>query len=160
MIDDINLEEIDEIIEELGGDRGKALPILQRVQEKYRYLPELALRRVCERTAITPAQITGLATFYSQFRLAPVGKYTIRLCFGTACYVRGAERIAEAISNYLNIEPGSDTDPNRLFTVQNVACLGCCSLAPCMMIEEMTYGHLSPMNVKDAIEDFLQGSES
>jgi NADH:ubiquinone oxidoreductase subunit E len=153
---EIDLVEVDRIVERVGRERNHVIEILQEIQRRFRYLPEAALRRVCEITDITPSRITGVSTFYSEFRHRPVGKYIIRVCHGTACYVRGAERISDAIRRCLHIEEGDDTDPERLFTLEEVACLGCCSLAPCMMIEDVTYGHLTPQNVEEAIESFLE----
>jgi NADH:ubiquinone oxidoreductase subunit E len=153
---EINLLEIDEIVEGVGTQPKDALNILLRIQSTYRYLPEEALRRVCEITKITPAQITGVSTFYSQFRHKPVGKHIIKVCHGTACYVLGAERITEAVRKHLDIPEDADTDAGRLFTVENVACLGCCSLAPCLMIGEITYGHLTPQNTYKSVENFLK----
>jgi NADH:ubiquinone oxidoreductase subunit E len=148
--------DVDEIVRREGGDGAHVIQILQAIQKRYRYLPREALRHVCEVTTITPAQITGVSTFYTQFRHEPVGRYIIRVCHGTACYVRGAERITEALRNQLGIDEGLDTDPQRLFTVEKVNCIGCCSLAPCMMIESVTYGHLSPQNVHRACDRFLK----
>jgi NADH:ubiquinone oxidoreductase subunit E len=153
---EIDLEEVDRIVERVGREERHVIEILQEIQRRFRYLPEGALRRVCEITDITPSRIMGVSTFYSEFRHRPVGKYVIRVCHGTACYVRGAEQITDAVRRYLHIQEGNDTDPERLFTVQEVACLGCCSLAPCMMIEDVTYGHLTPQNVEEAIESFLE----
>ena len=150
------MTEVDEIIERVGSEEDRIVQILQAIQEKHRYLPAEALRRVTEITKITPARLYGVATFYSQFRLTPVGRYTIRVCHGTACYVRGAKLITEAIRKDLRIQEGSDTDPRRIFTVEEVACIGCCSLAPCMMIEDVTYGHLGPQNVAGAMKHFLK----
>jgi len=152
---DVNLDEIDRIVREVGGRPENVVAILHRIQEKYRYLPDIAMRRVCEVSEITPAHIAGVSTFYSQFRHEPVGKYMIRICFGTACYVLGAERIEAAIRKFLAMEEDSDTDPERLFTIQRVACIGCCSLAPCLMIEDVTYGHLTPQNAHESVENFL-----
>ncbi len=153
---EIDLKEVDLIVERVGREEDRVIEILQEIQRRFRYLPEAALRRVCEISDITPSRIMGVSTFYSEFRHRPVGKYIIRVCHGTACYVRGAERISDAIRRRLHIEEGDDTDPGRLFTIQEVACLGCCSLAPCMMIEDVTYGHLTPQNVEEAIESFLE----
>ncbi|MEW6358978.1 MAG: NAD(P)H-dependent oxidoreductase subunit E [Planctomycetota bacterium] len=153
---EIDLCEIDEIVARIGGKAKDTLNILLSIQEKYRYLPQEALRRVCEITEITPARITGVSTFYSQFRHKPVGKHIIRVCHGTACYVLGAERITDAVRKYLDIEDEEDTDADRLFTVQKVACLGCCSLAPCLMIDDITYGHLTPQNTHRAIANFVR----
>jgi NADH:ubiquinone oxidoreductase subunit E len=153
---EIDLAEVDRLVHENGGGDAHVIRILQAIQRRWRYLPQEALRRVCETTAITPARIAGVSTFYTQFRHRPVGRYMIRVCHGTACYVRGAERITEAIRKYLHIEEGDDTDPHRIFTVENVNCIGCCSLAPCMLIEDVTYGHLTPQNVHRACERFLK----
>ena len=153
---EINLSEVDEIVRRVGSGQERLVELLQAIQERYRWLPGAALERVCETTAITPARITGVSTFYSGFRHRPVGKHVVRVCFGTACYVRGAELIADALNRYLGIEEGSDTDPERLFTVERVACLGCCSLAPCLTVEDVTYGHLTPQSAPKAIRDFLE----
>lgn len=153
---EIRLEDIDAIVDRYGTDESQVVHILQAIQRRYRYLPREALRRVCAISRITPAQIAGVSTFYNQFRHEPVGRYTIRVCHGTACYVRGAEQITEALRKSLRIEEGADTDPDRLFTVEKVACIGCCSLAPCMLIEDVTYGHLAPQTVHRAYERFLK----
>jgi len=153
---EIDLCEIDEIVDAIGGKTRDTLTILLSIQGKYRYLPQEALRRVCEITEITPARIMGVSTFYSQFRHKPVGKHIIKVCHGTACYVLGAERITDSVRKCLAIEEEEDTDADRLFTVENVACLGCCSLAPCLMIDDITYGHLTPQNTYKTIENFLK----
>ncbi len=147
---------VDRVVEETGRDREAVIPILQRLQEHYRYLPPEALRRVCEITDITPAQIEGVSTFYTQFRHRPVGEHLIRVCHGTACHVKGADRVSDAVRRYLDIPADDDTDPDGQFTIEKVACLGCCTLAPVMQIDGVTYGHLNSDNVSDAIEDFLQ----
>ena len=111
-----------------------------------------ALARVCERTEITPAQIAGTSSFYAQFRRSPVGRYVVRVCHGTACHVAGAEQITSELRRHLEIPPGEDTDPRRRFTLDPVACLGCCSLAPVMMIEDETVGRLSPARARQALD--------
>ena len=121
------------------------VPVLQAIQEEYRYLPEAALLRVCEVTEITPASIAGVSTFYGKFRHSPVGDHIIRVCHGTACHVAGAPMITESLRRHLGIEDDEeDTDAERLFTVEKVPCLGCCSLAPCMTVDDVTYGKLTP----------------
>lgn len=152
----VDLSFVDRVVEEIGREREAVIPILQRLQEHYRYLPAAALRRVTEITRITPAQITGVATFYTQFRHRPVGEHLIRVCHGTACHVKGADRISEAIRRELGIPDDDDTDPEGQFTLETVACLGCCTLAPVMQIDGVTYGHLTTDTVGEAIEDFLQ----
>ncbi|NOX55087.1 MAG: hypothetical protein GXP27_11750 [Planctomycetes bacterium] len=152
--DEIDLRFVDRIVEEEGRGIEAAIPILQRIQRHYRYLPDEALRRVCELTEITPAQIAGVSSFYAQFRRSPVGRHIIKVCHGTACHVAGAREITEEIRRRLNIAPDADTDADRFFTVDEVACLGCCSLAPVIMIDETTAGKLTPVTACEAIEAF------
>lgn len=147
---------VDETVERLGTGAENVIPILQAIQEHYRYLPQEAMQRVCQLTRITPATITGVATFYTQFRLRPVGQHVISVCHGTACHVKGAGLIQDALERYLHIPPGDDTDAQGLFTVQKVACLGCCTLAPVIQIDSATYGHLSATHVPEVIDDFLK----
>ncbi len=154
--DSVDLSYVDRVVERTGRDREAVIPILQALQEHYRYLPAEALRRVCELTDITPAEVTGVATFYTQFRHRPVGEHLIRVCHGTACHVKGAEQVTEAIYRLLDIPEDEDTDRDGLFTIERVACLGCCTLAPVIQIDGVTYGHLSSDNVADAVKDFLE----
>jgi len=145
-----------QIIAETGSGPEAAIAILQRLQDRYRYLPQEALSKVCELTEISPAQLLGVATFYAQFRHEPVGLYLVRVCHGTACHVAGAPRISDELRRHLNIPDGSDTDPDRLFTLERVACLGCCSLAPVMMVDGRTFGRLDPQRACEALEQYRQ----
>ena len=122
---------------------GSLITILQNAQEIYGYLPVDVILHISQRTGIKVSKIMGVATFYSQFRLNPVGKYLIMLCQGTACHVNGSQQIEKTINEYLGIKDGETTD-DGLFTLKNVACLGCCSLSPVMMINDETYGSLTP----------------
>lgn len=151
----IDLNIADEVVTRVGRKPEALIPILQSLQERYGYLPEEALRRVCERTEITPAAVTGVASFYDMFRLQPVGKHIVRVCTGTACHVAGAERVEEALRRHLKIPAGADTDADGLFTVEQVACLGCCTLAPVVKIGEMTFGHTTPERVPEMIREYL-----
>ncbi len=146
---------VDELIEKTGRRAEALIPILQAIQREYRYLPEDALRRVCDVTDITPADLMGAATFYSQFRLKPVGRHMISVCHGTACHVKGSGLIDDALRRRLKVPDGDDTDPDGVFTLQKVACRGCCTLAPVMQIDGLTYGYLAPDNVERALADFL-----
>ncbi len=137
-----------------GRDGEAAVPLLQAIQNHYRYLPDEALRRLCELTGITPAQIAGVSSFYGQFRRSPVGRHVIRVCHGTACHVSGARQITEELRRYLAIPDDSDTDPSRTFTVDKVACLGCCSLAPVLMVDSHTAGKLTPAGAREALKPF------
>lgn len=122
---------------------GSLITILQKAQEIYGYLPVDVILHISQRTGIKVTKIMGVATFYSQFRLEPVGKHLIMLCQGTACHVNGSLQIEKVINEYLGIKDG-ETTPDGLFTLKNVACLGCCSLSPVMMINDDTYGSLTP----------------
>jgi NADH:ubiquinone oxidoreductase subunit E len=143
---------VDELVGRLGRGPEAAIPILQAIQALYRYLPDQVLREVCERTEITPAQLAGSSTFYARFRHAPVGRHVVRVCHGTACHVAGAEAISQELRRHLGIPEGADTDPQRLFTLDAVACVGCCSLAPVMVIEEETAGRLTPATARAALD--------
>ncbi|HUT93854.1 MAG TPA: NAD(P)H-dependent oxidoreductase subunit E [Thermoguttaceae bacterium] len=152
---DLDLSFVDRTVEDWGRGRETVIPVLQAIQEHYRYLPQEALRRVCELTEITPADVTGVSTFYTQFRHRPVGEHMISVCHGTACHVKGAGLIQEALERNLGLTNGEDTDGDGLFTVQKIACLGCCTLAPVIQIDEVTYGRLTPAQVPEVLADFL-----
>lgn len=144
---------VDDVVAREGRSPEAAIPILQAVQNHYGYLPDEALKRVCAITEIRPSQISGVSTFYAQFRRTPVGRHTVKVCHGTACHVSGAKQITEEIRRHLAIAPDADTDADRLFTIDKVACLGCCSLAPVMMIDDRTIGRLVPASACAAVED-------
>lgn len=151
---------VDKIISRIGTSSDAVIPLLQAIQTEFRYLPEEALRRVCETTDITPASLAGVSTFYSQFRHRPVGKHMICVCHGTACHVKGSGLIQSALEYQLRIPQGDDTDGDGLFTVEKVACLGCCTLAPVIQIDDVTYGRLAPNQVPDVLDDFLKRKEA
>lgn len=153
---DIDLSFVDNTVEAVGRGPEAVIPILQRIQDHYRFLPPQALRRVCDLTKITPASITGVSTFYTQFRHTPVGRHMVHVCVGTACHVKGAGLVKEAIGKELGLSNGQDTDSDNLFTLQPVACLGCCTLAPVVQIDEVTYGHVTPRMVPGMLNDFLK----
>lgn len=150
--DEIDLAFVDDLVARFGRDPEAAIPILQAIQTHFRYLPDEALRRVCELTEITPAQIAGTSSFYAQFRRSPVGRYVVRVCHGTACHVAGAQQITQELRRHLEIPSGEDTDARRLFTIDAVACVGCCSLAPVMMIEDETAGRLTPASARQELD--------
>jgi NADH-quinone oxidoreductase subunit F len=151
----LDLSFVDQAVQRLGRRPDAVIPILQAIQSHYRYLPEPALERVCRLTEITPAQITGVSTFYKQFRHRPVGRHMISVCHGTACHVKGSELVQDALQHRLKLCDGEDTDRDGLFTVQKVACLGCCTLAPVFQIDGVTYGRLTPSMVPEVLGDFL-----
>lgn len=143
---------VDDAIARLGRGKEATIPLLQAIQTHYRYLPDDALRRVCELTEITPAEIAGTSSFYARFRRSPVGEHVVRVCHGTACHVSGARQITDELRRYLAIPEGADTDPARRFTLDEVACLGCCSLAPVLMVDGHPAGKLTPATACDALE--------
>ncbi len=134
---------LDRIITKYRNIQGNAIPILQELQEKEGYLSEASLRYISEKTNIPAAELFGIATFYSMFRLKPQGRHLIRTCNGTACHVSGADTLAAAIRTHLNLRETENTTDDGRFTLLEVACLGCCSLAPVVMIDDTTYGKLS-----------------
>jgi NADH:ubiquinone oxidoreductase subunit F (NADH-binding)/NADH:ubiquinone oxidoreductase subunit E len=154
-VEELDLTFVDRTVERIGPEARHVLAVLQALQGHYGYLPQQALERVCQLTEITPASITGVSTFYNQFRHCPVGRHIIHVCVGTACHVKGADQIHDAFIRHLNIPEGDDTDPDRIFTVERIACLGCCTLAPAVQIGRVTYGHMTPDTVGDVINDFL-----
>lgn len=155
----VDLSLLDEVLARYAGVKGSLITILQKTQEIYGYVPVDAVYRIAERTGETPAKILGVATFYSQFRFQPVGKYLIMLCKGTACFVNGAERIAEAVTDELGISDG-ETTADGMFSLSLVSCLGCCSLAPVMMINETTYGSLTPDKVRSILRTLRKEAEA
>ncbi|MCX6266309.1 MAG: NAD(P)H-dependent oxidoreductase subunit E, partial [Bacteroidetes bacterium] len=148
-------ESIDRIIARQGTTVEAVIPILQLVQDEYNYLPEAALKYLCETTDITPATISGISTFYTQFRHKPAGKHRIRVCTGTACHVKGALFVYEAFRRELKLADEEDTDASLIFTIEKAACLGCCTLAPVVRVDDVTYGHVEPENTAELLKDFL-----
>lgn len=160
MTEKIDLGEIKDIADSIGGRKENIVAILHAVHKKYNYLPEEALECLAEVTDIHPTDITGIATFYSQFRLKPAGRYFIKVCIGTACHVKGAMDLYDDFIKYLDIPDGEDTDNEKLFTVSKVACLGCCMLAPAVQIDDITYGHVTTPEIPNILRDFLESIKS
>lgn len=150
---DLNL--LEGVLAQYADVKGSLITILQKTQDIYGYVPVEAVYHIAERTGLTPAKIMGVATFYSQFRFTAVGKYLIMVCKGTACYVNGAERIIDAITEELGIG-NNETTQDGLFSLSIVSCLGCCSLAPVMMINEDTYGSLTPEKVRKILREIRE----
>lgn len=146
---------VDALVKRVGTTPDKVIPILQGIQERYRYLPEALLRHVCQTTGISPAELTGVSTFYSQFRHKPAGLHAVKVCVGTACHVKGAGAVYDALARHLACKEGEDTDPQGVFTLEKVACLGCCTLAPVVQIDSVIYGHVSPSKAPEILKNFL-----
>ena len=141
---------IEPVLDTYADVPGSLIAILQETQDLYGYLPMDVMEHIAKRTGTPIATIIGVATFYAQFRLEPVGKYLIMLCQGTACHVNGSELISSAITDELGIQDGQTT-ADGLFSLKHVACLGCCSLSPVMMINGKTYGSLTPDKAKKVL---------
>lgn len=141
---------LDRILEKYDGIDGSLISILQDAQEAYGYIPASMIQYISAKTGYKEAKIFGVATFYAQFRMEPIGKYLIMLCKGTACHVNGADGIETVLNEELGIQDG-ETTPDGLFTMENVACLGCCSLSPVMMINDETHGSLTPEKARQII---------
>lgn len=141
------------------GEPGMLIPLLQAAQDTYDYIPPLAIEQIAEVTGIPSSEVYGVITFYTQFRLQPLGKYLIKMCKGTACYVSNAVMIAQTIEDELGIGPDENT-PDNLFTFQVVACLGCCSLAPVVMIGEQTYGKLTPDKLRRILRQYKRDGKA
>ena len=155
----VDLSLIDPIIEKYGKVKGATITILQGVQEEFGYIPSESLTYIAQKTGMKEAKLYGVATFYTQFRMNPVGKNLILLCQGTACHVNGASTIEKAICEELGITEG-ETTPDKIFTFTNVACLGCCSLAPVMMINGETYAKLTPEKTVEVLRNLRKEAQS
>ena len=148
-------EKVCQILQRHQYDKSKLIPILQAVQDEYRYLPETVLTYVASSLDIPPAQVYGVATFYAHFTLQPKGEYVIRLCDGTACHVRGSHGILEALYKRLGVDSKRNTTDDMLFTVETVSCLGACGLAPVMVINEKVYGQITPERAVEIVDELI-----
>jgi len=137
-------------LETFEKHRGNLIPILQMVQNNLSYLPSEALKIVAQHLGILESEVYGVATFYNQFRFHPPGKYPIKVCLGTACHVRAGDIILENFERKLEI-PEGQTTPDRKFSIERVACVGCCALAPVAIIDETVHGHMAPSKVEGLI---------
>ena len=156
----VDLKFVEEAVARYGREPDAVIPVLQAIQDHYGYLPGEGLLRVCEASRISPAAIAGVSSFYDMFRHKPVGKFIVRVCRGTACHVTGAERVEDALRRQLHIPEGDDTDAAGQFTIEQVACLGCCTLAPVVKIQETTFGHATAEKAPGIIRDFLVQHEN
>ena len=147
-------------IKRIGSDSSSTVPLLQAAQSEYGYLPRAAMDMIIENTDITGSQVYGVATFYSQFRLKPVGRHIIRVCHGTACHVTGADRLDTSLRHILNItDEEQDTAENGSYTIEQVACIGCCSQAPVLVIADEVSGTLTGANAQRALKKHAKKNE-
>ncbi len=155
--DEINIELLQPLLEKYKGKKGSLIPVLQGTQDIYGYIPEQAFLEISKKLGYKLSSLYGVVTFYAQFRLNPVGKHIIKVCHGTACHVQNAKKITEILQDTLKVSDGETTE-DKLFTLESVACLGCCSLAPVMMIGDETYGKLTEKSTKKIIRE-IKNSE-
>ncbi len=150
--DEPDLRLMDALIDKYRGKKGNLIPLLQGTQEMFGYIPQGAFLRLSSELGLKLSDMYGVATFYAQFRLKPVGRFVIKVCHGTACHVQNATSISQALEESLEIKDGETTADN-LFTLESVACLGCCSLAPVMMIGDETFGKLTSSSAVKIIRE-------
>jgi NADH-quinone oxidoreductase subunit E len=152
-------ERVCEILDRYDRDPAKLIPILQAVQDDYRYLPEEVLTYIATALGLPPARLYGVATFYAHFALEPKGKYIVRLCDGTACHVKKSIPILEALRAKLGLDADTKTTPDMLFTVETVSCLGACGLAPAVVINDDVHGKMTPDAAVSLVEDIIASEE-
>ena len=153
---DIIYRKTDAIIDRIGTGRELIIPLLQAIQQEFNYLPSDALDRLYERTEIDRAQLISVATFYSQLRMVPYGKHIIKVCIGTACHVKGANNVYDAFRRELQLEGDNITTADGQYSIEKVACLGCCALAPVVQIDEKIFGPVLPGKVREVLDEFEQ----
>jgi len=147
-----------DIFSGLKGEEGDLIPILQRIQEKFRYIPQEAIKQMSRFLRISENQIFGVASFYSQFKFVEPGKCTIKVCMGTACHVRGSQSILDEFKRWLHIEPGQTTD-DKLFTLETVNCLGACALGPIVVFDRDYHGLMKIKEVEGLIQKYRSENE-
>ncbi len=155
--EEIDLGPANKVIDKFLTMKGALMPVLQEIQEEYGYIPEPTVHLVAERLNVYTSQIYGVLTFYAQFHLEPRGKYIIRVCMGTACHVKGAGRLADTLEDRLGIGHAQTTEDLK-FTVEHVACIGACGMAPVIMVNDATFGSLSVQKLDEVIVKY-QGME-
>lgn len=155
-----HLAAVNKILEKYDFDEAKLIPILQEVQEEYKYLSKDVISYVANSLDIPPAKVYGVATFYAHFSLKPKGKYIFKLCDGTACHVKKSHSILEALYNKLELSEDKNTSDDMLFTVETVSCLGACGLAPVMVVNEEVYGQVTPQKAEEIVDEILEREKS
>jgi len=148
-------DKLEKIIEQHQGKPGMVISVLETIQEDYGYLPQEILEQVTETLEVPLAQLFSMATFYSTFSLTPRGKHTVYTCLGTACHVRGGARILKELSKQLGVKPGETTE-DKQFTMETVRCIGCCSLAPVVKVDEDVYGYNTADKVRGILDNYKE----
>jgi len=155
----VDLTLLDGLLKKYSGKPGSMISLLQGTQEMYHYVPVSAIKKIAKEANLSESDIFGVVTFYSQFRLYPVGKNIIKVCHGTACHVQNAPDITNALMVELNVEDGKTTE-DRLFTLESVSCLGCCGLAPVITVNEDVYGKLKRADIPKIIQHYKSLEEN
>lgn len=156
-VQELDLSKVDEIIEQTTNKKGALIPVLQKVQKAYGYVPEESIERISEGLHVYAADVYGVLTFYSQFKLKPRGEYIVRVCSGTACHVKGSDRIAEDLITKLNVAVGETTE-DRKFTLEKVACVGACALAPVVIVNEDVHAKMTTDETRKMINSLQKES--
>ncbi len=141
---ELDLTAVDEIVARHQNERGALIPVLQAVQSHYGYIPPEAAARVAEGLKVYPSKIYGVMTFYTQFYLKPKGKNRVMVCCGTACHVKGSDRVTRRVLDEIKLSDGEDTTEDRFFTIEQVACIGACSIAPVVVVNDKVHGKMTP----------------
>ncbi|MBR2082400.1 MAG: NADH-quinone oxidoreductase subunit NuoE [Elusimicrobiaceae bacterium] len=144
------------ILQNFGKDSAKLIPILQKVQDAYGFLPEDIMRFIANELEISPARVFGVATFFAHFAITPKGKHIVRVCNGTACHVKGSSFVINTVKDKLKLKPGQDTTDDGLFTLECVSCLGACGLAPVMVMDETVHGQITPARAVEIIDEVIK----
>jgi NADH-quinone oxidoreductase subunit E len=147
-------KQFEALLDQYRGTQGATIPVLQQAQEIFGYLPKDALLRISKELDVPISKVYGVVTFYSQFHLEPRGKHIIRSCQGTACHVRGAKLVLEALHDKLGLKEGKRTTEDGMFTLETVACIGACALAPCLMVDDETHGRLTPEKAAEIVDQY------
>ncbi len=142
-----------QILKDFGSDSAKLIPILQKVQDAYGFLPEDIMRFIANELNISPARVFGVATFFAHFAITPKGKHIVRVCNGTACHVKGSAKVIDMVREKLGLKPGEDTTKDGLFTLECVSCLGACGLAPVMVMDEAVHGQITAAKASEIIDE-------
>lgn len=150
---ELEAENIRQKLQKFSKEPRSLIPILQFVQDRHGYLPRSFMEEIGNYLDLAPSKVYSVASFYTQFRFEPLGKHLVKICHGTACHVKGAETVTETVESELGVTMGETTEDGE-FTVERVACLGCCSLAPAMMIDDTVYGNLTRDKIKNTLNDF------
>ncbi|MDO8444836.1 MAG: NADH-quinone oxidoreductase subunit NuoE [Deltaproteobacteria bacterium] len=157
-VQELDFSRVDEIIKQTPNKKGALIPVLQKVQKFYGYVPIESIERIADGLHVYPADVYGVLTFYSQFKLKPRGEYIVRVCCGTACHVKGSDRIAEDLITKLKVAVGETTEDRR-FTLEKVACVGACALAPVVIVNEDVHAKMTSDETRKMITSLQKGQK-